>query len=635
MEFQAHEHYMRLATACPEVELADVKTNVERITDLYDEAVENNVSLVVFPELSITGYTIGDIVQNQKLLNDAEAGLVRLADKTAETSTVAVVGLPLRVGNGLFNCAAVLARGEIKGVVPKQNMPNYSEFYEGRWYQKWDQPDTMITVDGTDVPFGNGLLFDVGGITAGVEICEDLWVRDAPSRLQAEHGAIVIANPSASNELVGKANYRRQLVSQQSARLMAAYAYASCDPSESTTDVVMSGHQIIAENGRIVSERKPLSFDDERLHLADIDIDHIQHERIRDNNFVTRLGATVVACTVEQPVFEPKPSVVRDPFFPANESVEARTERFDTIIGIQAMGLAQRLKKTSGKVVLGLSGGLDSTLALLVAAESARMLDKKPGDIITTLTMPGMASSDRTQTNAQKLAIALEIPNEYIPIEGITKEEFQALKHDGITQDITYENVQARARTELLFNYANKNGGLVLGTGDLSEIALGWCTYNGDQMNHYNPNATIPKTLVRHLVRFVSQKPEFTEAKTILEDILDTPVSPELTTSTEGEITQTTEDIIGPYELHDFFLTYLIRWGDEPDKIRFLANIAFAPDYDSDEINHWLALFLDRFTKSQFKRSPMPDGAKVGTVALNPKGDWRMPSDMKPALWSN
>ncbi len=635
MEFEAHEHYIRLATACPEVEVADVTSNVDQIKALYEQAAEANTALVVFPELSITGYTIGDIVQNQKLLNDAETGLANLATATANSSTVAVVGLPLRVGNGLYNCAAVLAQGEVKGIVPKQNMPNYSEFYEQRWYQKWEQTDTTIVVDDNEVPFGNDLLFDIGGVTTGIEICEDLWVRDAPSRLQAERGAQVIANPSASNELVGKANYRRQLVSQQSARLMAAYAYASCDPTESTTDIVMSGHQMIAENGRIIAERKPLSLDTDRLHIADVDLDHIQHDRLRDNNYVTRLGAQVVKCIVDRPAFVPQPNVIRDPFFPANESAEAQTERFDTIINIQAMGLAQRLRKTSGKVVLGLSGGLDSTLALLVAAESARMLGKKPGDVITTLTMPGMASSDRTQSNAQKLAEALNIPNEYIPIGDITREEFQALKHDGLTQDITYENVQARARTELLFNYANKNGGLVLGTGDLSEIALGWCTYNGDQMNHYNPNATIPKTLVRHLVRFVSQKSEFKDARPVLEDILDTPVSPELTTTGSGEITQTTEDIIGPYELHDFFLTYLIRWGDEPEKIRFLANIAFTPDYESKEIDRWLELFLSRFTKNQFKRSPMPDGAKVGTVALNPKGDWRMPSDMSPQLWTN
>jgi len=635
MEFQPQDHYMRIATGCPEVALADVETNIDRIKNIYDQALAENAALVVFPELSVTGYTIGDIVQNQKLLADAKSGLAELTEMTKDTSTAMVVGLPLQVGNGLYNCAAVLAEGHIKGIVPKQNMPNYGEFYEQRWYKKWDQADASIVLNGDEIPFGNNFLFDVGGVLTGVEICEDLWVRDAPSRLQAEQGALVIVNPSASNELVGKASYRRQLVAQQSASLMVAYAYASSDPSESTMDVVMSGHQMIVENGRIIEERKPLSINEKRLHVADIDIDHIKHDRLRDNNFANRIGAQVIKCTVEQPSFDPEPKVIRDPFMPANETAEARTERFDSIINIQAMGLAQRLRATrNAKVVLGLSGGLDSTLALLVAAESAKILGKKPGEVITTLTMPGMASSDRTQSNAQKLAEALGVANEVIPIADIVAEEFKALGHDGKTQDITYENVQARARTELLFNYGNKNGGIVLGTGDLSEIALGWCTYNGDHMNHYNVNASIPKTLVRHLVRFVSEKPGFENAKAILEDIIDTPVSPELTTTTEGEITQTTEDIVGPYELHDFFLSHLIRWGDEPDKIRFLANKAFAPDYTTDEIDHWLGEFFRRFTNSQFKRSVMPDGPKVGNVSLSPRGDWRMPSDMSNALFS-
>ena len=636
MEFTPHEHYMRLATACPEVELADVATNTARITELYQQATDQHAALVVFPELSLTGYTIGDIVQNRQLLDGARQGLFELAAATTDQQTTMVVGLPLEVGNNLYNCAAVLADGTIKGIVPKQNMPNYNEFYEQRWFKAWDQDDTTIQLGNQEVPFGTNLLFQIGDVLTGVEICEDLWVADPPSRKQAQNGALVIVNPSASNELVGKAGYRRQLVTGQSARLVAAYAYASCDPSESTSSVVMSGHQMIAENGRLPAERPPLSLDEERLLVSDIDIDHLRHDRLKDTNFVNNLGAQVVRCCDVRPAFEPEPPVIRDPFMPEGESSEARYERFESIIGIQAMGLTQRLRRMrTEKVVLGLSGGLDSTLALLVAVESAKMLGKQPGDIITTLTMPGMASSDRTQSNAQKLAASLGIPNEVIPIGNVTSEEFKALQHDGTTQDITYENVQARARTELLFNYANKNGGLVLGTGDLSEIAQGWCTYNGDQMSHYNVNASIPKTLIRHLVRHVSEKHGYERAKPILQDIIATPISPELTRAADGEITQETEDIIGPYELHDFFLTHLVRWGDSPDKIRFLANRAFSEDYDEATIDHWLTAFLTRFTNSQFKRSPTPDGAKVGTIALGSWSDWRMPSDMSTILWTN
>ncbi len=634
MEFQPSEHYFRVTTACPEVELADINANVKNISELYKEAVLDDSALVVFPELSITGYSIGDVVQNQRLIDEAMRGLRYLRDETINEKTVAVVGLPFVYENGLYNCAAVLADGKIAGIVPKQNMPNYSEFYESRWYQPWQGPNINLTLDDQEVPFGNDLLFDIGGVKMGIEICEDLWVKDPPSVQQAARGAVIIANPSASNELVGKANYRRQLVSMQSAKLVAGYAYASADPSESTTDVVMSGHQIIAENGRIVQERKPLSLDDKRIHTADIDLDHIKHDRIKDNNYTTKLGAQVIKCTVKRPDFEPNPRLVKDPFLPDNEPEVQRNERFDSIIYIQAMGLAKRLKSTnSHKLVLGLSGGLDSTLALLVAVRAADILGRNHADVITTITMPGLASSNRTQNNAQLLAEAVGVKNKVIDIKEIVKSEFKALDHDGQTQDIAYENVQARARTEILFNYANKDGGIVLGTGDLSEIALGWCTYNGDHMNHYNVNSSVPKTLVRHLVRFMSEKTDFAKAQEVLNDILDTPVSPELTGNPDSEITQTTEEIIGPYELHDFFLSHLIRWGDSPEKIKFLASIAFKEDYTDHEIDKWLKLFLRRFTANQFKRSAIPDGPKVGSVALSPRGDWRMPSDMSANLW--
>jgi NAD+ synthase (glutamine-hydrolysing) len=635
VEKLAESNYMRVATACPEVTVADIATNTERIKDLYSEAADASAALVVFPELSITGYSLGDLVQNRQLLANAKTGLSELARVSGFHRTAMVVGLPLAVGDALYNCAAVVADGEVKGIVPKSNMPTYGEFYEKRWYQEWDQPNTEVEVAGQTVPFGTDLLFDIKGTKVGVEICEDLWVADPPSRKLAENGAQIIANPSASPELIGKADYRRSLVGQQSARLVLAYLYASSDPSESTIDVVMSGHQLIAENGRILAERTPLS-DESRLQLADIDLQHLEHDRRRDTNWATKTGAQIIRCGIDPNRFTPDLKLNKYPFLPPEGGPE-RGARLDRIIAIQATGLAERAKNShQERVVLGLSGGLDSTLALLVAVEAAKRLGKEPKDFIHAITMPGEASSDRTQSNAVKLAESLDVPNTQIPIGKLSQEQLLALGHDGETQDITYENVQARLRTSILFNYGNKEGGMVLGTGDLSEIAQGWCTYNGDHMSHYNVNASIPKTLVRHLVTHLATKPAHEASKAILEDILDTPVSPELVSLQPGQISQETEDIIGPYALTDFFLYYLIRWGDAPDKIEFLANQAFKDDYTPQEINEWLGSFLKRFTQNQFKRSAMPDGPKVGSVALSPRGDWRMPSDIPSlALWQN
>jgi NAD+ synthase (glutamine-hydrolysing) len=640
-KYNLADSYLRVATACPEVAVADVDTNVARIEECYQEAVEKNVALVVFPELSITGYTIGDLVQNRRLLNMAAKGLTELAGTTAEQPTTMVVGLPVAIEGAVYNCAAVVAEGEVKGLVPKQNMPTYGEFYEKRWYQAWHGPNIaveMLTANGEtkQVPFGRDLLFDIAGVKTGVEICEDLWVADPPSRNLAQHGALIIANPSASPELVGKSTYRKELVAQQSARLiLAAYAYAGSDSSESTMDVVMGGHQLIAENGKIRTEREPFATDDSRLLIADVDIDHALHDRRRDTNWVNKIGMQVIKCATSRSQIDPRPYLVTDPFWPEGELPAGREKRLQSIIDIAATGLAQRLKSVGNeRVVLGLSGGLDSTLALLIASRAAAIINKKPREVINTLTMPGMASTHKTQNNAQRLANKLGIPNEVIDIEDIAKLELEKLSHDGTTQDVTYENVQARARTELLFNFGNKNHCLVLGTGDLSESAIGWCTYNGDHMSHYNVNTTIPKTLVRHLVRFMSERTEFSDVKEILQEIIDTPISPELTQATDGEISQKTEDIVGPYILHEFFLTYLVRWGDEPAKIRLLAEKAFKDLYEPEEINHWLGVFFDRFTKNQFKRSVMPDGPKVGSVALSPRGDWRMPSDLpNTRLW--
>lgn len=631
--FNPSGHYFRVATACPEVAVSDVNVNIKRIMELYNRAEDQRASLVVFPELSVTGYSIGDLVQNTKLQEDAKNGLLHLAQGTEDKQAAMVVGLPLAYNNALYNCAAILASGEIKGIIPKRHLPTYNEFYEKRWYQEWDLPNTEIKIGGNNTVFGSSLLFDIGGVITGVEVCEDLWVADPPSRKLAEQGAMVIANPSASPELIGKSAYRRQLVGQQSARLMVGYLYAGCDSSESTMDTVMGGHQLIAESGQLVAERPPL-VTDYRLIITDLDIDHISHDRLRTAALTNRVGTQVVSCPLERRQTDIKREVNRYPFLPPEQAADRR-ERLAAIVNIQATGLAQRMKNTAQeKLVLGLSGGLDSTLALMVAVNAAGQLGKIPGEVIRTLTMPGPASSDRTQNNARLLAKSLGIPNQIIRIGNLVEAQLNALDHDPGAQDVTFENIQARTRTSLLFNYGNKESAMVLGTGDLSEIALGWCTFNGDHMSHYNVNSSIPKTLVKHLVAYLANEPEFIDSKTVLEAILETPISPELTLASPGEISQKTEDIIGPYELHDFFLYHLIRWGDSPSKIRYLAEQAFKESYAPDEISKWLALFLKRFVSSQFKRSVMPDGPKVGSVALSPRGDWRMPSDApKTALW--
>ena len=627
--YKPSDSFLRVATACPPVSVADAPTNVGHIKELYDEAAGKDVSLLVFPELCITGYTLGDLVHQQGLLDQAQRGCLELAKATVGKPTAMVVGLPLQVGNRLYNCAAVLAAGKVQGIVPKTHRPTYNEFYEQRWFDAWQAPNTTIQLGDQEVPFGTDLLFEIGGALCGVEICEDLWVLQPPSINLAHRGALVVANPSASPEQIGKSGYRRQLVTVQSAKMFGAYLYAGSDASESTAEIVMSGHQLIAVNGQLAAEREP--FGGTGLTVTDIDIDHLVFDR-RKQHAGTLPTDAVIQTGIERQQTDLLAQLDRNPFLP-QESKARRDERLEAALQIQAYGLAMRMRASNQqRLVLGLSGGLDSTLALVVAHRAAQILHLKTSEAIHTLTMPGPASSEDTQSNARLLAKAFGVKNTVLPIIDVVQSELTALEHDGKIQDVTYENVQARARASLLFNYANKHHAMVLGTGDLSEAALGWSTYNADQQSHYHVNASIPKTLVRHLVAYAARQPEYKAGAKTLQAILDTVVSPELTKT--GKTIQSTEELIGPYELHDFFLYYLVRWGDTPAKINYQANQTFADVYSPTEIAKWLEMFVDRFAHNQFKRETMPNGPKVGSVALSPRGDWRMPPDLQnPALW--
>jgi NAD+ synthase (glutamine-hydrolysing) len=625
MAYTFQKSYIRIATACPLVSIANPAKNIESITNIYNKAIKQGVSVVTFPELAITGYTIGDLVQQKQLLLDAKEALLQLAAETKEHPTAIVVGLPFIVNDNLYDVAAFLADGEIKGIVPKSNLPSYSEFYENRWFKTWQGENIHIDLGGNQIPFGTKILFDIDGVLCGIEICEDLWIATQPSELLVKSGAKIILNPSASPEQIGKSAYRQDLVKMQSGRLICGYAYAGCDQSESTAEIVMGGHQIIAANGTVLAKKQP--FERKELLLTDIDVDHLEYDR-RRQKFKTLHEIEVIKTTLKRTQTDLIAKIEKTPFLP-EETEEERAKRLDMVIAIQAQGLARRLITTNNKrLILGLSGGLDSTLAVLVAMEAAKVLGQTPAETITAISMPGPASSDRTQDNAAKLAASLGIPCKIIPIEPMIRAEFEALDHSG-KQDIAYENIQARARTSILFNYANmsEHPAIVLGTGDLSEIALGWSTYNADQQSHYNVNASVPKTMVRALVAHYAKHLGGT-AHEIVSDIVATPISPELTKDNNEAITQNTEDIIGPYELHDFFLYYQQRWGDTPGKIAALAKHAFGEKYSKETIEKWLTTFRRRFRTSQFKRDNMPNGPKIGAVSLSPRGDWRMPSDI-------
>jgi len=617
--------------------VADCARNAERIVALAQQAARRGVELVAFPELAVTGYTCADLFLQPALLDAADEALGEIMRQTRKLPLALIVGLPLRHEDRLYNCAAVVAQGRLLGVVPKSYIPNYAEFYEARWFASGAGiEEERITAAGQEADFGTELTFAVNGAEFGIEICEDLWVASPPSSRLALNGAKLIFNLSASPEGVGKHAYLRELVAQQSARTHTAYVYCSAGFGESSTDLVFAGNGLIAENGTMLAQAARFSLD-EQLTVADVDIERLEFERRRNTSFRMREEAGE-STVIEMELPDALKASALDrrvdpmPFVPADEA--HRSERCEEIFQIQSHGLARRLAHTGCRcAVVGISGGLDSTLALLV---TVRTFDKLGLDRrgILGITMPGFGTTDRTYRNALKLMEGLGVTVREIPIRDACLQHFRDIGLPESDRSAAYENAQARERTQILMDVANMEGGLVIGTGDLSELALGWATYNGDQMSMYGVNASVPKTLVRHLVRWAADTERDGATRATLLDIIDTPVSPELLPADrEGNIAQKTEDLVGPYELHDFFLYNFVRAGFRPAKIAFLAEQAFAGSYDRETIVKWLRVFFRRFFAQQFKRSAMPDGPKVGSVSLSPRGDWRMPSDASAALW--
>lgn len=633
--------FIKVAASVPRLKIGDSLWNAQEIISQAKTAYTKGARVIVFPELSLTGYTAGDLFHQKALWQNSLDGLELIKNETKELSALIFVGLPLVVNGMIFNVAVALNKGEVVGIVPKTSIPGYKEFYEERWFSSArDLTITEINLFGKKVPIGTDILFShtlMPSCIIAAEICEDLWTPLPPSSMHAVAGATVIVNLSASNELVGKAKYRRELVGTQSARNVCGYIYTSSGVHESTTDVVFGGHALISENGNILTETKRFERDSTNIY-ADIDIDACILDRVKTTSFGESIKSaplknykTIEVVIGETPATLFERTLSTSPFVQKNEAT--KTEASEEIIQIQVAGLAKRLEQSGiKKAVLGLSGGLDSTLTLLVAKCAFELL-KIPVENIHCITMPGLATSEKTKSNAWKLAEATGVSIEEIPIGDGVVQHFKDIGHDGQTQDITYENTQARYRTMILMNKANQIGGIVLGTGDLSEIALGWCTFSGDHLSHYNINAGVPKTLVKHLVyHFAETRSSKTLAETLI-SIIETPISPELKKQEKGEIEQKTEDIIGPYELHDFFLYYFIRWGTNPSKIAWLAQHAFGNKYSHEDITKWLKVFITRFFRNQWKRSVMPDGPKVGSVALSPRGDWRMPSDAEMEVW--
>lgn len=634
--------FFRVAAGIPEVEVADTEKNAISIISQARQAAEAGCKVIVFPELSVTAYTCADLFRQSLLRQRTEEALFKIAADCADLDILIAVGAPLRNDGALYNCAAVIYGGNIIGVVPKTYIPNYSEFYEKRWFASGAEVlATEIEIGDIKVPFGPDLLFRTTDCIIGLEICEDLWVTNPPSSRLCLAGANLILNLSASDELIGKYDYLRSLIAQQSARCRCAYAYSSAGFGESSTDLVFAGHALIAEDGEILDSSERFSIEPQ-LAIADIDLDKLSHDReltgsYHDCAIITGDISPVIIDFGVNELDETGPAelmrkVDPQPFVPSN--FDQLNERCAEIVNIQALGLMRRLKFTHCRnLVIGISGGLDSTLALLIAVRAFDRLGI-PRSGITGITMPGFGTTDRTHTNASDLMRLLGITSKEIPIGDAVMQHFADIEHDSTLHDVTYENSQARERTQILMDYANKCGGMVLGTGDLSELALGWCTYNGDQMSMYGVNAGVPKTLVKYLVSWFARNAESDELAGALADIVDTPISPELTPADSfGMIAQKTEDLVGPYELHDFFIYNAIRRGFSPKKIYYLAKIAFDDKYDSDTIRHWLKVFYRRFFSQQFKRSCMPDGPKVGSISLSPRGDWRMPSDASATIW--
>jgi len=628
--------FVRVAAAVPPLKVADIEHNLREILSFARQADERRAQIVVFPELCLTGYTAGDLFHQHLLLDRAALALETIARASTSLRTVLVVGVPLAAEGNLFNCAAVVSGGVIHGLVPKTYIPGYKEYYEERWFaSSRDLVGRDARIGDARVPIGTDLLFharEIPGLVIGVEICEDLWGPLPPSSFQALHGATLVVNLSASNELVGKADYRRSLVAQQSARAICAYVYSSCGSGESTQDVVFGGHALAAEDGVLVAESPRFSARGELL-VADVDVEHLRLDRERTTSFSDSRravgGMTWRRIDVDVPPFPGAPlarAIDPAPFIPRDDA--ERNRRTEEIISIQTAGLVKRLAHSGLQhAVIGLSGGLDSTLALLVAIRAFDAL-ALPRAQVDAITMPGFGTSPRTRGNAERLAAASGVSLDAIDITEGCRQQFRDIGQDPAVHDVTFENVQARYRTMVLMNKANQLKGLVIGTGDLSEIALGWNTFSGDHISHYNVNAGVPKTLVRHLVGWLAARPEFAASRAVLEDILNTPISPELLPGS-----QQTESIIGPYELHDFFLYHFARWESRPAKIQLLAEHAFRDRYDAATIRKWLRVFVTRFFANQWKRSVMPDGPKVGSVALSPRGDWRMPSDAEATLW--
>ncbi|MBR6433246.1 MAG: NAD(+) synthase [Bacteroides sp.] len=630
--------YVKVAAAVPRVKVADCRFNAEQIEKEIIIADGKGVQIIAFPELCVTGYTCGDLFAQQLLLEEAEIGLIRILNDTRQMDIISILGMPVACNGVLLNVAVVIQKGKVLGVIPKTYLPNYKEFYEKRWFTSaCEVHESSIRLCGQVVPMGRNLLFETADVTFGVEICEDLWAPIPPSSVLALQGAELLFNLSADTEAIGKHAYLRSLIGQQSARCISGYIFSSCGFGESTTDVVFAGNGLIYENGNLLAASKRFSFE-EQMVAGEIDVDYLRAER--------RVNTTFAACRancVSEPAVRISTEYVNGkdlnltrtynphPFVPQGAALD---ERCEEIFSIQMSGLAQRLVHTKAQsAVVGISGGLDSTLALLVCVKTFDKLGWSRRGIIG-VTMPGFGTTDRTYTNAVNLMKVLGVTIREVSIKEACIQHFKDINHDIDVHDVVYENAQARERTQILMDIANQTRGLVIGTGDLSELALGWATYNGDHMSMYGVNTGIPKTLVKHLVKWVAENGMDDASRGTLLDIVDTPISPELIPADEnGNISQVTEDLVGPYELHDFFLYYFIRCGFPPSKIFFLAARTFKGVYDEETIRKWLQTFYRRFFSQQFKRSCLPDGPKVGSISLSPRGDWRMPSDAGSEMW--